>query len=241
MLAQKSLFDTEVVSAGGADFEGMAKLRATGKVSSVPNNLGRLSARETELTQSGFLAQDVFMRQAKRYRKLKGLTVTQVAESILASGRAVTAKDLEHLENGTRYLKMAEAGWISEALGTTVEWLLGSGFSSDAPEEMKWPPNAEELEAEAKAVLRRLGEVGSQVLQAQQREQQAHREYEMASSMLRSVTTHQHEMERNYQYLLGRIDSLRAASGEPTIMETVPVYDDDPQRARKDDLEEPPI
>lgn len=227
VLAQRSLFDNETVPAGGADFEGLVRLRASGRVSSVPD-LGRLSARDAEQAQSGFLAQDVFVRQAKRYRKLQGLTIEQVAEASQRLGGSVTVEDLKRWEAGIQHLRMDEGEFVAKAMGTSVEWLLGSGFSYTAPEEMKGPPTADELEVEAKAVLRRLGEVGSQVLHAQQNEREARRSYEMATSMLRAITAHQHEMERNYQYLLGRIDSLRAAAGELTIMETALVYEDDP-------------
>lgn len=227
VLSQKSLFEAVEESQGAAELQGLVKLEASGTVTSAADNLARLGARDAELIESGYLAQDVFMRQAKRYRKLKGLTVAQVAEAIRARGGAVTEEDLEGLEKGARLLKKAEADFIAMALDTSVEWILGSGFQRDAPEELKWPPSADELEAEAKAVLRRLGDIGRQALIARHREGQARREYEMAVALRESVTAHEREMERSYQYLLGRIDSLRAAAGEPTIMETVPVFEGD--------------
>lgn len=226
VLSQKSLFDAVEESQGGAELQGLFKLEASGTVTPAASNL-RLLGRDPELLDSGYLAQDVFMRQASRYRKLKGLSVAQVAEVIRSAGGTLTEDDLGRLEKGMRPLGKAEAGLIAAALDTSIEWILGSGFQLEAPEEMKGPPNADELEAEAKAVLRRLGELGNQALYARQREESARREYEMAVAMRASVTAHEREMERNYQYLLGRIDSLRAAAGEPTIVETVPVFEGD--------------
>lgn len=239
ILSQQSLFNDDP-SYPAPDFEELARLRAGLPATSVPTNIGRLSGRDIELTESGYLAQDVFMRQFKRFREIKGLTPEQVVERSRPHGGKLRAADVQKLENGTRLLAMSEASALARALDTSVEWLLGPGFSDDSTDEMRRTPNAEELEAEAKAVLRRLGELGSQVLAARQREQQAQREHHMAQQMLLVTTAHERELERSYQYLLGRIDSLRAASGEPTIMETVPVYEGDPNRAREDGLDDPP-
>lgn len=247
VLSQQSLFDILPEADADADYEGLTRLGPPPWRGSVPANIGRLGARDIELTESGYLAQDVFMRQEKRYRKLKGVSAEKVAQRISDLGGSLTAFDLERLEDGTRLLKMTEAKLIAEALETTVDWLLGSGFSLDVPDEMKRPPNADELEVEAKAVLRRLGELGGQALaaqhahmQAQQREMQARQEASLALAGLQTVTAHEREMERHYQYLLGRIDSLREAAGEPTVIEMVPVYEGDEKRARQDDLENPP-
>jgi len=195
---------------------------------------GLTAPGDIELTQSGHLAQDVFMRQAKRYRKLQDVSLEELAKRIAELGSDLPVDDLKRLENGTRLLRMAEATAIAAALGSTVDWLLGSGFSSDAPEDMKWPPNDEELQAEAKAVERRMADVGAQVnssyaqyQHAREREVQARQQTEMALLMLQQVTAQQREMERHYQYLLGRIDSIRAAKGGETVVQFVPVYEDE--------------
>ncbi|MEV6803176.1 helix-turn-helix transcriptional regulator [Streptomyces sp. NPDC051132] len=190
--------------------------------------------RDPELTESGHLAQDVFLRQSKRYRKLQGISLEQLAEKVTGLGVNLSAEDLHGLESGTRFLGALEAKAIASALGVTVEWLLVSGFSDDAPDEMKFPPTAEELEAEAKAIQRRMGDVGAQILSAQhalavarEREEAARRESNLAMSMLQSAMAAEREMERHYQYLLGRMDSLRAAAGEQTAIEFHPVYEED--------------
>lgn len=196
--------------------------------------------RNPELTESGYLAQDTFIRQAKRYRKLKGISLEQVAKAIAElqgvhpPGGNLEVVELESLENGTRLLKGAEAELIATALGTTVSWLLGSGFSVDAPDELKAPPTDEELQAEAKAVERRIGEMGTQVNGAaaqaahfREREAEARRQAEWAQAILESATAQQHELMRQYQYLLGRIDSLRAAKGEELIIQVHRVYVED--------------
>ncbi|MBJ6615526.1 helix-turn-helix transcriptional regulator [Streptomyces sp. I3(2020)] len=200
----------------------------------VPGKTPLMSSREIELTQSGHLAQDAFMRQAKRYRKLKELSVESLAQRIAELGGDLPAADLVRLENGTRLLQMAEARLIAQALDTSVDWLLGSAFHGDAPEEMRWPPNDEELEAEAKAVQRRMAEIGAEVTaahvqytQARQREEQARQAAEMAMLLVQQMTGMQREMERHYQYLLGRIDSIRAARGDETVIQMEPVYEDD--------------
>jgi transcriptional regulator with XRE-family HTH domain len=206
------------------------------------------SARDIELTQSGHLAQDVFMRQAARYRKMRGVSVEQLAKKLAGREPVLEEGDISCLENGTRLLKMAEANAIAAALETTVDWLLGSGFNSDAPEEMRRPPSDKELEAEVNAVMRRMADMGAQLNAARQqadaaaeREAIARAEAHMARAMVQSVATQQGEMEKHYQYLLGRIDSIRAARGEETAIQIVPVYEGDENRAREDDLEGPPF
>jgi transcriptional regulator with XRE-family HTH domain len=193
-----------------------------------------MSSRDMELTQSGHLAQDIFMRQAKRYRKLQGVSVEELARRAAVAGSSLTEQDIERLEDGTRLLRMAEAREIAGALEVTVDWILGSGFSDDAPEEMRWPPTGEELEAEAKALQRRMGDMGarvfaahSQLAAAREREAAARQETEMAMAMLQSAMAQEREMERHYQYLLGRIDSLRAAAGKDTVIEFRPVREDE--------------
>jgi transcriptional regulator with XRE-family HTH domain len=211
--------------------KGAAKVSAvrSGGVQHVVSN-----SHDPELTQSGHLAQDVFLRQSRRYRRLLGISIEELAKRTVETGTGLSLEDLRGLENGTRLLRVLEAKAIAAALGVTVEWLLGSGFSDDAPDEMKVPPTTEELEAEAKAVQRRLGDVGAQVLNAhhalaaaREREEAARREAEMALSMLQSAMATEREMERHYQYLLGRMDSLRAAAGEQMAIEFHPVYEED--------------
>nr|WP_055518349.1 helix-turn-helix transcriptional regulator [Streptomyces ossamyceticus] len=228
-------FDNSSTPAGGAGREGDVVVAAP--------DYRLLDSREIELVQSGHLAQDIFMRQAKRYRKLQGISLEDLAKRLAGKEPVLENEDIRRLENGTRLLRMAEAKAIAFALGTTVDWLLGSGFSHDAPEEMKWPPNDEELQAEAKAVERRLGEIGMQVnaaagqfAQAMEREEMARQQTTMARAMLQQATSQQREMERHYQYLIGRIDSIRAAKGDELIMQLHPVYEGD----EEGDYEKPP-
>lgn len=216
--------------------EGAAEVRA--EANRLEAKWASANPRDIELTQSGHLAQDVFMRQAKRYRKLQDVSLDELAKGVasLAAdlGVDLAVEDLRRLEDGTRLLRMAEARGIAQALGTTVDWLLRSGFSDDAPEEMRWPPDDKEMEAEANAVLRRMADVGAQLNAAHQqaanardREAHARAEADMAAAMVQSVTARQREMEKHYQYLLGRIDSVRAARGEATVMQPVSLFEDD--------------
>lgn len=193
-----------------------------------------MSSREIELTQSGHLTQDVFMRQARRYRKLQGVSAEELAGKLSGKEPVLEYEDVKRLENGTRLLRMTEAQAIAAALGTTVDWLLGSGFSGEGPEEMRWPPNDKEMEAEANAVMRRISDVGTQLNAAFERatmakelEAQARSDAELAMAMVQSITAQQQEMEKHYQYLLGRIDSIRAARGEETAIQIHPVYEED--------------
>lgn len=202
-------------------------------VSAASQRAGLLSQRTLELTQSGQLAQDTFIRQAKRYRKLQSVTIEALAQRVADLGADIELKDLKSLENGTRLLRMSEADVIARALDTTVDWLLGSAFRSGMPEEMTAPPTDEELQAEAKAVEQRLGDMGTQVMvahehyqNARRREAEARQAAEMAMVVLHQTEAQQAELARQYQYLLGRIDSLRAAKGEELILQTHPVYDD---------------
>lgn len=238
VLDRPSLFD---LTRHGS--EGVRKEPRTAVVGDMPredvariSTPGLMGSREIELVESGHLAQDVFLRQAKRYRQLRGVSVEELAEKFIDLGFGLSAQDVRRLESGTRLLAMAEAKAIASALETTVDWLLGSGFSDEAPEEMRRPPNDKELEAEANAVMRRMGEVGAQLNAARQqaefareREAAARAEAEMAMVMVQSVAAKQGQMEKHYQYLLGRIDSIRAARGEETAIQLYPVYEDDGQ------------
>lgn len=196
-----------------------------------------------ELAQSGVLAQDTFVRQMKRYRALKNVSIEQLAQAIAElqgfapPGGGLGVAELKHLEEGTRPLKGAEAELIAAALDTTVGWLLGSGFSSDAPDSLKKPPTYEELQAEAKAVERRIGEVGrhlqmvrAQYEQAKEHEVAARQQVHLTEAMLAQVTSEQQYAESQYQYLLGRIDSLRAAKGEELIVQVHPAHEDNDPR-----------
>ncbi|MEU1008162.1 helix-turn-helix transcriptional regulator [Streptomyces sp. NPDC005890] len=225
---EPSLFElpsqnAETVSVAGEPQES-EPLRA--EVGASGTKFAMLNTHDAELVESGHLAQDVFMRQAKRYRKMNGVSAEDLAERIAGLGGRLTLEDILRLEDGTRLLKMAEATVIAMALDTTVQWLIGSGFSDEAPEEMKWPPNDDELQAEAKAVERRMMDAGAQVsaaqaqfVRAREREEQARQQTQMAMLMMDQAMVRQRELERHYQYLLGRIDSLRAAKGEETVIQ----------------------
>ncbi|MGW0914684.1 hypothetical protein ACWD1Z_23445 [Streptomyces sp. NPDC002784] len=196
--------------------------------------------RDIELQESASLAQDSFIRQMKRYRRMKGLSIEQVAQGVaeaqgvLPVGGGLGVDELKRLENGTRLIKGAEGEAIAYALGTTVEWLLGSSFSDDAPEELKAPPTSEELEAEAKAMEQRMVQVGTrcnaarnQYSTAKEREEEARRQAQWALAIFENANAEMRRLEQQYQYLLGRIDSLRAAQGEELIVQVHPVYVDD--------------
>ncbi|MGP4048745.1 helix-turn-helix domain-containing protein [Streptomyces sp. 2A115] len=210
-------------------YEEMSRSRRAGTASAAagPARVGPLSARDIELTQSGHVAQDTFIRQMKRYRKLQNVSTEELAKRVAEFGGDISLENLTRLENGTRQLNMWEAETLARALDTSVQWLLGSGFQSGMPDELTAPPTDEELQAEAKAIERRIAEAGIQVNHAAARHayvveqaEQARREAEMARMMVQQAITQQAELERQYHYLLGRIDSLRAAKGEELIIQT---------------------
>lgn len=222
---------------GGPRMQGWQLPEASGPIDAPGKPVG---FRDLELMQSGYLAQDAFVRQVKRYRKLKGISIEQVAQGVsevqgsAPPGGALGVAELKRVEAGTRLLKGAEGEAIAHALGTTVEWLLGSSFSSGAPQELKDPPTGEELQAEATAMLQRISEIGvrvnaarGQYAQAKEREAEARRQADWARAIFENASTEQHQLDRQYQYLLGRIDSLRAAKGEELVMQVHPVYEDD--------------
>lgn len=187
---------------------------------------------DAESMEANAIGQDSFVRQMKRYRKMKEVSRRSLADKVAELGGALTEADLEHLENGTRLITAQEGKLLAEALGTTVGWIIGSAFSSDAPDALKVPPTAEELQAEAKAMEQRIFSIGSkvnsariQLEHAKQAEAHAVRQTQYAAAVLSQADGVQREMERQYQYLLGRIDSIRAAQGDDLIMQVHPVYD----------------
>lgn len=187
---------------------------------------------DAELMESNAIGQDSFVRQMKRYRKIKEVSRRSLAERVAQLGGELTEADLERLENGTRLISPQEGKLLAEALGTTVGWIIGSAFSGDAPDALKVPPTAEELQTEAKAMEQRIRSVGSkvnsarmQLEHARQAEAQAIRQTQYAMAVLSQADGVQREMERQYQYLLGRIDSIRAAQGDELVMQIRPVYD----------------
>lgn len=193
-----------------------------------------LSPSERELLEAGHVAQDTFMRQVKRFRKYKGVTLQELAALLSGYGEGITQTQLERFENGTLLPRPGDATAIAEALGTTVQWLLRSAFSGDAPDELKGPPTEEELQAEAKAVENRIFDVGAQaneartrLTQARRAEEDARQQSAHAMNRLQQADSQRLELERQYHYLLGRIDSLRAANGEPLALEVVPVFEND--------------
>lgn len=213
--------------AGGAD-DVSTSAAHTDKQAPASSTTGFVDA---ELLDSSALSHDTFVRQMKRYRKLQGVSVDELAELVTCSGYELSAASLKRLENGTALLSANEAKLIAQALGTTVQWLVGSGFSGDAPAEMKGPPDDEELQVEAKAMEQRITRAGMrtnnarmQLDQAKHAEAVAIRQSYYAASVLSQAETVQRELERQYQYLIGRIDSIRAAKGDELIMQVHPVY-----------------
>ncbi|MFC4034579.1 helix-turn-helix domain-containing protein [Streptomyces polygonati] len=167
------------------------------------------------------MAENLFVQQMHRYRKLKGVSAGELAKRVVEQGGSLVEDDIIRLENGTRALRMADGKLIARALDVTVEWLLSSAFRPDSDPALLAPPNESELEAEAKAIERRILEVGSslnsanQMLKAARRQvEDAHRSEQMAKAMFHQFDTEKIELEREYHYLLGRIDTMRAARGE---------------------------
>lgn len=191
----------------------------------VPGTTGWRPTRDMELTQSGFLAQDMFVRQVKRHRKRLDLTHEELARRVSAIGGSMQPQAIAELEEGLVELKLAEADLLARALDQTVQDMLASAFNA-TDEALKAPPTEEELVAEAKAVERRIFDVGTKANQAAERLQQANAEVrsareraDFASQVFRQHVAMKADLESQYQYLLGRIDSLRSSRGEAEIME----------------------
>ncbi|MEU2797464.1 helix-turn-helix transcriptional regulator [Streptomyces sp. NPDC007117] len=220
-VAQGDLFEVEAEQSR----ESANDRSATSRASGTPDFM------DAELMESNAIGHDSFVRQMKRYRKMKEVSLSSLAGRVAELGGALTEADLGRLENGTRLITAQEGKLLAEALGTTVGWIVGSAFSSEAPDALKAPPTAEELQTEAKAMEQRISSIGSkvnsarmQLEHAKQAEAQAIRQSHYAAAVLSQADGIQREMERQYQYLLGRIDSIRAAQGDEPIMQVHPVY-----------------
>jgi transcriptional regulator with XRE-family HTH domain len=186
------------------------------------------SPLQKELENYGHHAQDSFVRQVKRYRRLQNVSIEELAKRVIDLGGGLSLDDLKQMEKGTRSPGGAEGRVIAQALGTTVNWLLDSVSSSDAPDEMKAPATREELEAEEEAVKRRIFVAASDLAHARKRHirakeqvEVARRQEELAFMVLDKLNSQMTELQVDYQYVLGRIDSLRAASGEEMIKHLV--------------------
>ncbi|GAA2972323.1 helix-turn-helix domain-containing protein [Streptomyces enissocaesilis] len=186
----------------------------------------RLSGGDIDLIQSGFVAQDMFVRQMKRLRKRLGLSPQDLVERAVDLGGDVDEQSITYLEDGRRSPKPEEADLLARALGTTVQELLYSAFGSGVDPALKAPPTEEELAAEAKAMERRIYDAGTQVnaatsaaADARLRAAAAQQAAAVAEAEMRTCMAKQRELETQYYYLLGRIDALRAAKGEQEIME----------------------
>jgi transcriptional regulator with XRE-family HTH domain len=164
----------------------------------------------------------------KRYRLLQGVSLEELAKRVIDLGGGPSLGSLQQMEKGLLSPGRADGRVIAQALGTTVKWLLESGTSSDAPDEMKAPPTREELEVEEEAVKRRVLTAASEVANARRRHVRAKEQVEaarqqedLAFMVFDRLSTQLTELQIDYQYVLGRIDSLRAASGEETIKQAV--------------------
>lgn len=169
----------------------------------------------------GRLAQDVFVRQMKRYRKLQGVTTQELAKRVAELGGNLDQEAIESLEAGVRFLRTADAELLARALETSVDWLLGSGFRSDAPEELTAPSDEEELKSEADAVIRRVAEARARLQEAERSHQYAEEraaaaqaEAAYARMAVEQAADEMSELEHRLHYLRGRLDTLRAARGE---------------------------
>lgn len=190
-----------------------------------PEIPGLLSARRLELTESGRMAQDTFVRQVKRHRNVQGLSPGDLAERISQIGGDLQESDIVHMENGTRVIRSKEALLLAQALGLTVEEVLMSAIRhAGGGADLSAPPDEEELAAQAKAVQQRLFEVAEQVSAAAQamhhaqlRAEEAREAATMARMYFDQVRADQSSLEREYHYMLGRIDTLRAARGEQVV------------------------
>jgi transcriptional regulator with XRE-family HTH domain len=181
-----------------------------------------------ELSESGAVAEYAFLRQMRRHRKLHGLSYEDLAARIKEIGGNLEAEQIAGIEIGDRRLALAEADLLARALGSTVQDVLASAFDDVGEEALRAPSNEEELTAQAKAIERRVFEVGAQVNGAAQRARDAQarvefarREAEQAQLVFQQVSAEKSSLEREYHYLLGRIDSLRSEMGKETIMQEV--------------------
>jgi transcriptional regulator with XRE-family HTH domain len=167
---------------------------------------------------SGYMAEDVFVRQMKRMRARLGLSPDDVIQRLAQKDLVITKEQLAEIEDGVRPVRPAEAQVLAAALGSTVERILGSSFMGE-DDQLKAPPAEQELTIEAKALQRRMAEAGAHVVSAQHELQMAKDRALYAEHQLRSAQAMSAELERQYYYTLGRIDALRSERGEEEVMQ----------------------
>ncbi|MFE2041639.1 helix-turn-helix domain-containing protein [Streptomyces sp. NPDC059477] len=180
----------------------------------------RLAVGEFEITPWR-LPQDVFARQMRRYRRLQGISTDELAKRVAEMDGSLDRLAIEKVEANTRAVRPAEADVLAEALGVSVDWLLGSGYRSDSPEELTAPPDEEELTIESDAIFHRLREAAARVnlaiqrqADAAERSARAEDEARYARMAAETAIAERAKLESRLNYLLGRLDTIRVARGE---------------------------
>ncbi|WP_234024473.1 helix-turn-helix domain-containing protein [Streptomyces sp. HGB0020] len=176
------------------------------------------------------MAEDTFVRRLMRLREAQGLSLKQLSERVAAKGVHIHPHDLTLIANGRRALRPAEADVLAKALGTTVQDLLLADLQEKSSDALRAPSTEHELEEQVRAAEERLFAVSSFMNEAARRLTAAHerlavaaRELEAARNaanaaraVYQDAEAEKADLQHQYTYLLGRIDSLRAAKKAET-------------------------
>lgn len=172
-----------------------------------------------ELVQAGPLAEDMFIRQMKRRRAALGLSQSDLAERAVALGGNMYQQTVAKLEAGQRALKLSEADILAKALGTTVQDMLSSAFTSGAPEAMRAPASVDELRAQAIEAERRVAQAAEQATRASAELAEAQARVHVARLEYERAITRQHAVQEKYHFLLRQVEEAErweadSASGD---------------------------
>jgi transcriptional regulator with XRE-family HTH domain len=107
-----------------------------------------------ELVQAGHMAEDIFIRQMKRYRQKLGLSQVDLAARITALGSSMYQQTIAKIESGHRAVRIAEADVIARALETSITDMLSDAVARADTEEIG--PTAADLQTQLAATERRL-------------------------------------------------------------------------------------
>lgn len=169
-----------------------------------------------ELTESGRIAEDIFMRQMRRLRADKGFSEKELADKVVEMGGSLHPHDIALIENGRRSLRPAEADALAKALGSTVQDMLFSAIQDVSGDSLQADSTEEELEAEARAAERRILDVSKhldrlshRLSAARERLTFMQREVDVAQMTFDQVMTEKMSLEHQYHYVLGRLHELR--------------------------------
>ncbi|WP_346167048.1 helix-turn-helix domain-containing protein [Streptomyces javensis] len=179
-----------------------------------------------ELVEAGRVAEDTFIRQMRRRRMALDLSQSDLAERAVALGGNLYQQTIAKLEAGQRALKLSEADILAKALGTTVQDMLASAFSGDAPPAMRKPPTLEELRAQAMAAERRLEAATEEATRAALAAKEAKAHALVAEMNFERATMRQRDVQQEYHYLLEQVALAERGQGPDAETTDTPPHED---------------